>query len=259
MTTGSRQVHDFCWINVMTGEVAAARAFFADVLGWDFAELPGVPGGGLIKVGDALAGAFMDLAAPHFPPGTPAAIDVMIKVASVDQTVARLRALGGRADAVMDVFENGRMASCTDPTGAVFGLWQPKVQDGFTVDSHAHGAPGWFETLTTDRDRAVAFYSELFGWKAADSALVPGMKYTTFTLDGRPVAGAMQMDPRMSMGATSHWATSFSVDRADEVARRCTDAGGKVCLPVQEIPTVGRFALLQSPQGVSFQIIEWAP
>lgn len=257
MTTGSRKVHDFCWINLMTGDAPAARAFFAELFDWDFAAMPGVPGGSLIKIGDATAGAFMDLAAPHFPPGCPAAIDVMVKVASVDETVARIHRLGGKAEAPMDVFENGRMASCTDPNGAVFGLWQPKKEDGFDVDGHAHGAAGWFETLTTDRARAVAFYSELFGWKATESSLVPGMTYTNFTLDGVPVAGAMQLEPEMCMGASAHWATSFSVENADDIARRCTEFRGKVCVPVQEIPTVGRFALLQSPQGVSFQIIEW--
>jgi uncharacterized protein len=119
------------------------------------------------------------------------------------------------------------------------------------------GAAGWFETLTSNRERAAAFYSELFGWKATDSSLMPGMMYTTFALDGVPVAGAMKLDPQMGIGASPHWGTSFSVDNADDVARRCAEVGGKICIPVQEIPTVGRFALLQSPQGVSFHLIEW--
>jgi uncharacterized protein len=120
------------------------------------------------------------------------------------------------------------------------------------------GAAGWFETLTSNRERAAAFYSELFGWKATDSSLMPGMTYTTFAQDGVPVAGAMKLEAHMGMGARPHWATSFSVTNADDVARRCAELGGKVCIPVQALPTLGRFALLQSPQGVAFHLIEWS-
>ncbi len=256
MTNGIRKTHDFCWINVMTPKATEARTFFGDLLGWSFDEMPGVPSGKLIRVGGASAGALMDLESGGFPPGTPPAIGVLVKVDEVDAAVTKVESLGGRAEAPMDVLENGRMALCTDPTGAIFGLWEPKKQKGMDVDSHAHGAPGWYEVLTKDAARAATFYAELFGWEVEEQRPQPDMLYRLFKLDGVPVAGAMELDEAMG-NVPAHWAVSFSVRNADETARRVTELGGELCIPVGEIPGVGRFSLLKSPQGVSFHITEW--
>jgi hypothetical protein len=255
MTTGSRKTHDFCWINLMTPEAERAKAFFGTLFGWTYGEMPGVPGGQLILVGGRTAGALMDLAEAQMPPGTPAVIGVMVKVEDADATVAKINSLGGRAE-VFDVLENGRMAMCTDPNGAVFGLWQPKKQDGIDVDSHAHGAPTWFETITSDVGRAVAFYTALFGWTVEEQRM-PGMTYSLFKLGTAPVAGAMQTSPHVG-NVPPHWGTSFAVTNADETARLAVELGATLCIPVAAIPGVGRFALLKSPQGVPFHIMEWA-
>jgi predicted enzyme related to lactoylglutathione lyase len=256
MTTGIRKNHEFCWINLMTGDAERARAFFAKLFGWTYGEMPGVLGGTLIKIGEHTAGAMMDLARAKMPPGTPPVIGLMVKVASADETVARINALGGRAEPAFDVLENGRMAMCTDPNGATFGVWQPKKETGIDVDSRAHGAPTWFETLTSDAARATKFYTELFGWKAEEQKPVPGMSYMLFKLGDLPVAGAMTLRPDMK-DVPPHWAMSFAVKNADDTARLAKELGGAICMPVQEIPGVGRFALVQSPQGVSFHLMEW--
>ena len=38
----------------------------------------------------------------------------------------------------------------------------------------------WLELGTTDRNAAKTFYTNLFGWTAADSAMGPDMTYTIF-------------------------------------------------------------------------------
>ena len=50
MTTGTRQIHEVCYLNLMTGEGTKAKAFFSKLLGWTYGEMPGVPGGHLILV-----------------------------------------------------------------------------------------------------------------------------------------------------------------------------------------------------------------
>lgn len=256
MAAGIRKTNDFCWINVMTPEVGRARAFFGEVLGWSFGEMPGVPGGELIRVGGRTAGALMDLGAGAFPPGTPPAIGVLLKVEDADAGVEKVRALGGAAEEPMDVLENGRMAICTDPTGAVFGLWQARAAQGIDVDSHAHGAPGWFDLVTRGADRAVAFYTALFGWTVEERSPAPHMRYRLFKLDDRPVGGAMEM-LETAEGVPPNWMVGVSVDDAHGTARRAAELGGEICMPVEEIPGVGNFGLLRSPQGVAFHIIEW--
>lgn len=253
---GIRKVHDFCWINLVTPEASSARAFFSGVFGWTYGEMPGIPGGSLIQVEGRAAGALMDVAIAHMPKDTPPVIGVMVKVADAAATVAKVIALGGRAEPAFDVLENGRMASCTDPNGAVFGVWQPKKEVGVEADIRAHGTPTWFETITSDAGRAVKFYAELFGWTTQERTM-PGMSYTMFELDGVPIAGAMAATPEMKMGdIPPHWGTYFAVKNADESAKRVVDLGGTLCFPVHSIPDVGRFGLCKSPQGVSFHVFE---
>ncbi len=243
----------------MTPDVERARAFYAKLFDWTYGEMPGVAGGALIRMGERTGGALMDLAACQMPPGTPPAIGVLVKVESADATVTKIALLGGRADAAFDVMENGRMAMCTDPNGALFGIWQPKKQPGMDVDARTHGAPTWFETLSKDAPRAVAFYTALFGWRPVEQSAMPGVKYTLFHLGEQPVGGAMQITPQMKMDAVpAHWGVSFAVKSADETARLARELGATVCHGPADIPGVGRFASVISPQGVAFSVMQWA-
>jgi uncharacterized protein len=51
---------------------------------------------------------------------------------------------------------------------------------------------------------------------------------------------------------------SFRVTNADETAKFAVEIGATLCIPVRDIPGVGRFALFKSPQGVPFDVIEYA-
>lgn len=257
MTTGSRKNHDFCWINLMTPDSEKAKAFYAGLLGWAYAEMTGVPGGSLIQVAGKNAGCVMDLDVPGIPQGIPAIIGAMVKVTDAEATVKRIVAMGGKAEPIHDAMENGRMCECTDPNGAVFWLWQPKKQVGFEHDSRAHGGATWFETITSNHDRAVAFYSEVFGWKTDPQPMPGGGTYTLFLLDGEPVAGAMGATPQMG-NVPPHWSVSFAVNNADEVASKAVELGGTICMQVHDLTGVGRFVGLVSPQGVAFTAIQWA-
>lgn len=257
MTTGTRKTHDFCWINLMTPKAEAAKVFFAELLGWGYRPMPEVPGGHLIEVGGLTAGAVMDLDVGMAPPGTPPAIGVLVRVDDARATIEKAITLGGKADPPMDVRKNGRMGLLTDPNGALLGLWEPMAEVGFACDSRAHGAPTWFETLTSDDARAVAFYGALFGWTAKAEHPAPGMTYHVLSLDGVSIGGAMRVGPPMPP-VPSHWATTFAVRGIDDVAARCVTLGGELCMPVHGLDGVGRFAQLKSPQGVSFSVVEWA-
>lgn len=252
MAKGKRRFHDFNWINVMTTEADRAASFFTSVLGWTYAdEAPCVK---VILVDGLPAGGLIDLAV--CPPGLTTSIGVMIKVESAEAAVARVNALGGEAEPVFDM-PDGRMSACKDPCGGVFHVWQPLTKDGAECDSHAHGAPTWFETLTTDVDRAVRFYTELFGWQAAVEEPAPGMTYTVFKHGDVPIAGAMRFAPDKMGGIPPHWATYFAVDSADEAVRLAKQHGATICLGPQDIPKVGRFALMKSPQGVPFHVLQY--
>jgi predicted enzyme related to lactoylglutathione lyase len=253
MATGTRRAGEFCWINMLTPQPAEAREFFAELLGWTYAEIPGV--GHLMQVGGRDIGGIFDLTGPRTPPGTPPLIGVMVKVESADAISAKVKSLGGKAKPAFDIMDQGRMAVCNDPNGAEFDVWEPKNMHGTDVDSTQHGAPSWFETLTTDVDRATKFYSALFGWTPEVKPMAR-YEYTVFKLGTDPVAGLMPIMPHMGKLAP-HWATVFTVTDADEVAGKAVAPGAKLCVPVQDIPGVGRSCGITSPQGVTFYVIEY--
>jgi predicted enzyme related to lactoylglutathione lyase len=210
----------------------------------------------VIQVEGLAAGALIDLA--QFPPKVPAVIGVMIKVENAEATVARVCALGGQAEPVMDVMGNGRMATCTDTEGGMFNIWQPLTKDGAECDPCIHGAPTWFELLTTDLDQSATFYTNLFGWEKRVEQPAPGMTYITFYLEGSPIAGAMKLMPDLLGKVPPHWGTYFTVNNADVTVELVRKLKGEICVEPQGIPNVGRFALLKSPQGVSFHVLQHA-
>lgn len=256
LTTGSRQHGEFCWINLLTPEPDAARTFFSKLLGWTFKELPGDMGSA-IQVGGKDVGGLFDLHDPKTPKGTPPGIGVMVKVANADATVKRIKKLGGRAEPAFDVMDQGRMAVCFDPNGAAFDLWQPMKSAGMLVDPTHHGAPSWFETTTTDVGRATKFYTELFGW-TAEAMEMPGFTYTSFKLGESWLAGMMPMMPEMGE-VPPHWAVYFTVKDVDATEAAAAKLGANICVPANDIPGVGRFCGIISPQGVMFYVMTYAP
>ena len=254
MTMRTRRPGEFCWINILTPKPAESREFFANVLGWEFFEMPGMGHG--IKVGGRNIGGLFDTVSERTPNGTVPMIGVMVKVESADATAEKIRALGGTADAAFDVGPAGRMAVCHDPNGAQFDLWQPKAMHGTDVDSRLHGAPYWFETRTTDVPRAMAFYTELFGW-TAELRMTTGAPYTLFKLGGEPVAGVLPSSSEEE-GVKPAWGVNFAVDDIDVAMRSAIALGANAIMPVMDVPGVGRFGGLRSPYGVTFFVAQLA-
>ena len=190
----------FCWFNMLTPRVAEARAFFSALLGWTYE-------GGIVMIGDRRIGGMWD---DHR-----ALIGAMLLVESADATAVRVRELGGQALAPFDIGNEGRLAVCHDPTGAEFDVWEARAMRGTDADDGTLGAPARFELVTTDVPRAVAFYSDLFGWKA----------------DART-------------GSESRWVTHFLVTDVAEMERKAMSLGASVIAPGE----------LRSPQGVPFSI-----
>ena len=257
MTTGVRKTGDFCWINILTPDPAGARNFFGQLLGWTFDDLSGM--GDLVKVNGHQIGGMFDLNGPQTPPGTPAVIGVMVKVDDADAMGEKMRSLGGQAQPAQDIMENGRMVMGHDTSGANIDLWEPKKEVGMTSDTSHHGAPSWFENYSNDVPKSTKFYSDLFGWKP-EVMQMPGMEYTTFKLDGveLPIAGMMALSPDMGP-MPPHWATYFTVDNTDDTVAKAKELGGNVVVGPMDIPEIGRFAGIVSPQGVMFFVIKYVP
>lgn len=255
MAVGVRKPGQFCWINILSADLPRAKEFFSTVLGWTWFDMAGIGFG--IRVDGKDMGGLFDLNSPQTPPGTPPVMGVMVKVESADKTAERVKALGGQVKMVMDVFDAGRMAVCHDPNGAQFDVWEPKKQPGTTVDDTLHGAFSWSETITSDVPKARKFYQDLFGW-TFEAMPMPDFEYTVFSLGEERVAGMMPIMANMG-NIPPHWGTYFTVKNVDETVKIAKAAGGAVHIEPMDIPNVGRFAMLASPQGVNFYVITYLP
>jgi uncharacterized protein len=114
------------------------------------------------------------------------------------------------------------------------------------------GEFSWNELMTSDEAGATKFYSHVFGWQAADFPGA-GMKYTIWKHHGKDVGGLMK---RPSDDIPSHWIGYVTVADADATARRAAEAGGRVVMEPFDVPSVGRVAMLQDPQGATLGIFQ---
>jgi len=109
----------FSWNELMTTDPEAAKQFYTEVFGWEMEEYPmGDFNYMVAKIGDESVGGIMPI--PSDAAGTPPNWGTYITVDSVDATVEKVRALGGKVlSEPQDVPEVGRMATIQDPQGAV--------------------------------------------------------------------------------------------------------------------------------------------
>lgn len=114
----------------------------------------------------------------------------------------------------------------------------------------------WYELMTPDAPAAARFYSEVVGFRAEDSGM-PGMQYTLFKVGDAQVAGLMATpDELKAMGVPPSWGGYIGVDDVDAMEARVLQAGGKVLRPADDIPGVGRFAVVADPQGAPFSLFK---
>ena len=250
----------FSWLDLAAHDLDAAERFYTRLFGWTADRMTFGPGEGdvyvMLKKDGRDAAAVYPMDPAQKAEGMPSAWLTYVTVESADDAAARARGLGATIMAEpFDVTDVGRMSLVQDPTGAMVALWEAKRHVGVGVRDEP-GALAWVELATRDTGRAQQFYTGLFGWKAE---AWPGaeMPYTMFGDDEGPTAGLFEM-PKEMEGAPPHWMPYFAVEDADATAARARELGGTVVMGPQDIPEVGRFAVLRDPQGGVFSIIRMA-
>jgi predicted enzyme related to lactoylglutathione lyase len=118
-----------------------------------------------------------------------------------------------------------------------------------------HGAFSWFELMTTDVEGAKSFYSKLLGWTMEDMPMEE-FTYTVVKVGDDQVAGIMSMPPGTEEMPPA-WGNYITVDDVDAIAKQAVELGGKVLVEPRDIPEVGRFAVVQDPQGAWFSPITY--
>ncbi|MBI3826227.1 MAG: VOC family protein [Candidatus Rokubacteria bacterium] len=117
----------FVWVELHTGNLDAARAFYGALFDWQVTDVPlGASGGHytMVDVGGGTGGGMMASPAPGVPPHWLA----YVRVDDVTAALARAATLGAKVvQGRTEVPGFGWLGVITDPTGATLGLWQPKA------------------------------------------------------------------------------------------------------------------------------------
>ena len=241
-----------CWVDLWTTEVDGSRRFYGELFGWEalepsaefggywMFERDGAPiAGGMGSMGDMVAN---NTWKPYFCTD------------DIDASLKRAEAAGATSQGgAMPVADLGVQAVLSDPTGAVFGLWQPGTFAGFQVVGE-HGAPGWFELHTRDHATAVAFYRDLFGFEVNAVSDSDEFRYYTFRTNGseEDLGGIMDSRHWLPEGG-DHWDVYWHVDDAQEAVDRVRSLGGSVKQGPDDTP-YGILALVTDPAGADFKL-----
>src|SRR3954451_10967114 len=105
-------------LEIPADDVEQGRAFWSGLFGWQFEAYPGPFEYHMARVGER-----MDVALTNMEPGK-RATRPYFDVDDANAGAARVRELGGGADEPRPVPGMGWFATCRDPQGTEFGLWQ---------------------------------------------------------------------------------------------------------------------------------------
>lgn len=270
-----------CWIDVLQPDIAATMAFYGELFGWDFeVRTPsGAPTAYAYARKDGMLVAGV---------GGPAPADdgrsgwtTYVSVDSADDTATTVAAAGGQVlTPPQDIPGAGRVAVCTDPAGAVFGLWQAAENRGAEL---VNGPGSWnFSDLTPrNASEAEKFYGAVFGWEcdpfemsAGDKASiwrVPG--YGEFLAARDPELRARQaeaqapdgfvdavaiLNPEATAEAVAGWNIVFAVADADAAFTRALSLGATVVIPLFDTMYT-RMGTVADPQGAPLTLSEYRP
>ena len=204
-----------CWVDLGSPDLDASVEFYGALFGWEVPETENVEQTGgyrrATKNGADVAGMM-----PLMQEGQPPAWSTYVSVADAKATAAAVAEAGGSVIAEpMDVMGLGRMAVFADPTGAVFGIWQPGTFPGAGIVNEP-GALSWNELNTRDLAGAKDFYGAVFGWTFEDNDMGEAGTYTTIKLGEDMVGGILNMTERgVPEQVPAHWQVYFAVEDTD--------------------------------------------
>ncbi|RZN20697.1 glyoxalase [Bradyrhizobium sp. Leo121] len=247
------QLGRFAWYELLTTDVAAAGAFYGEVVGWGVkdASLPELAYT-VLNAGDVPVGGLMELPEEGRRLGATPRWVGYVAVDDIDATTTQIGRLGGAVLLPPTGSNIGRVSVVADPqkatfalvTGLTYGQRQPVGLDEL-------GRVGWHELLAEDRNKIFDFYGVLFGWRKANAETDPADLYQLFSAAGQTIGGMLTKLPSVSQ---PFWLYYFNVDDIGAAAKRVNAGGGRVLQGPIELPDGCWIARCVDPQGALFAL-----
>ncbi len=246
----------FCWYELMTTDLAAAEAFYADVVGWKVSD-SGMPGFrySILSAGETGVAGAMTLPPEAIAQGARPGWMGYVRVEDVDAHAARVTAAGGHIHkAPEDIPGVGRFSVAADLHGAVFCLFreaQAMPRPSSAPDTAGHF--GWHELHAGDGPAAFEFYAGLFGWTKTEAMPMGDLGvYQLFAAGGEAIGGMMT---KMKDMPHPFWLYYVNVEAIDAAAARVVAGGGQVINGPMEVPGSMWIVQCLDPQGAMFAMV----
>jgi hypothetical protein len=241
----------FAWYELLTTDMAAARAFYGHVVGWQakdaLAAFPYI----ILSADHAEIGGLMELPPEGRRMGATPRWVGYVAVDDIDGTVERLRRIGGSVFVPPTASNIGRVSIVADPQTATFGLVGGLKRGRPSEQPERPGQVGWHELFAADGKKAFAFYSELLGWQPVARAHDPLDSYQLVAVGGRTFGGMFNKLPRAPV---PFWLYYIEVSDVAVAVARVKEAGGQVVQGPIELPDRCWIARCIDPQGAMFSL-----
>jgi len=261
-----------CWIDTDQPDPEAAVEFYGQLFGWTFRDEGAVPGAYQVATIDT-----REVAAIRFEASGPVAWNTYIAVDDAEAAVARVTEFGGEvASPPEDLVTDGRRATCVDPLGTPFRLWEAGAISGAQL-VNAPGAWNFSHLHCADAPAAREFYERVFGWEALElgpeavmwrrpgygdhleATVDPGIRARQADVKAPPgfedvIAGL----DRPSTGETApRWHVVFAVPDRDAAAATAKRLGATIVSSRDTGWT--REAAVRDPAGAEFTLSQFTP
>jgi predicted enzyme related to lactoylglutathione lyase len=244
----------FAWFELVSKDAKKAQAFYAEVLRWRAEGFPmGTYTYEMIYSGDTMIGGYAapknDRQASHWIS--------YVSVDDVDRAAKIAVENGGKiVEAPSDIPTVGRKARIADPQGAEICLFKSQTGDPPDVENTPVGQFFWNELHTTDPKGALSFYEKVVGYTHSAMESPAGTYYVLNSPNGAGRAGVTDHLPK---GTAPHWLPYVVSDDVDATAARAKGSGGSIHFGPEDIPGIGRFAVLQDPTGAFLAVMKPLP
>jgi uncharacterized protein len=246
------RLRTFAWYELLTTNAPAAQAFYSSVVGWETrdASTAAFPYT-VFSAGSAEVGGLMELPPEARRLGAEPRWVGYIAVDDIDDSVERLKGLGGSVYVPPTDSNIGRVSIVADPQTATFGMVGGLKRGEPSTEPERPGRVGWHELLAGDVTKAFGFYSELFGWRPAAREKDLLDSYQLVSAGGRTIGGMFTKLPRTPI---PFWLYYFEVADIALAVARVREGGGRVVQGPMELLGESWVARCIDPQGAMFSM-----
>lgn len=248
------------WAELVTPDLAAARAFYTGLFGWTFREFRGAGSDYAVAYldGHPVAGLLQRRAGSQGAPENvrQASWLTFLAVDDLDQAVRTALEHGGRQIHPPRAFSGrGRQAVIADPQGAVFALLSSSSGDPPDLLAPVGGWV-WCALLATDAGADAAFLQSVLGYEVYALPAEDGLEHLVLATDDNARASVNTL-PAHFTHHRSHWLDFIRVSDTGAAVASAVRLGGRILVETHADRHGGMVAVVADPAGAAIGLMEW--